>query len=247
MDVDVSGAVPAGERKLARIVRIDAVHPIEKAERVMRADVCGWTVVCKLNEFAPGDLAVYYEIGSIPSLEYAHTAFLQGKPIRTKKIFGVLSQGLLGPLSWLPADVKPEVDLDVTDVLGVTKWVDAEEMQQYVADSTRAAWPSMIPKTDEERIQNVRALPGAFDNRPLVLTQKYDGTSCTFLSLRGVVSVCGRNCELAKAFLVLRRPLSLLTVDADRLLQPTRSTQHYFDMFARYNLVSSRQQGESPA
>ncbi len=196
---DVSGAVPAGGRKLARIVRIDAIRAIEKAERVQCAEVCGWTVVCKLNEFAPGDLAIYYEIGAIPSLTYAHTAFLGGKPIKTKKMFGVLSQGLLGPLSWLPEDVRArvELDMDVTDVLGVTKWVDADEMQQYVADSSRAPWPGVVPKTDEERIQNMRDPRGTFGDRPLVLTQKYDGTSCTFLSLGGQVSVCGRNCKLA--------------------------------------------------
>jgi hypothetical protein len=58
----------------------------------MRAEVCGWDVVCKVDEFRVGDLAVYFEIGSVPSLQNPHTAFLGGRVIKTKKMFGVCSQ-----------------------------------------------------------------------------------------------------------------------------------------------------------
>jgi hypothetical protein len=146
-------------------------------------------VVVKLNEFAVGDLAIYYEIGSVPSATYPHTAFLGGKVIRTRKLCGVVSQGLLGPLSWLPEGYgTPEIDQDVTEVLGVMKWCDAFEMSLYSTpkDDSRASWPPMIPKTDEERIQNVRGVVEMFSvAKEVLLTQKYDGTSCTFVVIAG--------------------------------------------------------------
>jgi hypothetical protein len=40
----VAGTVSGAGRKLARIVRIDSIAPIPKAERVMQATVCGWSI-----------------------------------------------------------------------------------------------------------------------------------------------------------------------------------------------------------
>ncbi len=127
------------------------------------------------------------------------------------------AQGLLGPLSWLDGK---EVVLgsDVTAHLGVMKWVESAEMMQYTGDEdgARAPWPVWVPKTDEERIQNLTSLQEVYGGKTVVLSQKYDGCSATYMALNGDPFVCARNY---------------------RLLAPTKSTQHYFECFAKYDLA----------
>lgn len=52
------------ERKLAKIIIIDAIHPIENADNIEVAQVGGWKVVVKKGEFKPLQKAVYFEIDS---------------------------------------------------------------------------------------------------------------------------------------------------------------------------------------
>ena len=95
-------------RKLASIRKIDAIDPIPGADAIECASVGGWKVVVKKGEFHPGDLAAYFEIDSwIPT---AVAPFLskgkeprvyngvQGERLRTIKLRGQISQGLLLPL-----------------------------------------------------------------------------------------------------------------------------------------------------
>ena len=96
-------------RKLATIRRIDALTPIDGADAIECATVGGWKVVVKKGEYTVGDLAVYCEIDSWIPTELA--AFLskgkeprefegiKGERLRTVKLRGQLSQGLLLPLT----------------------------------------------------------------------------------------------------------------------------------------------------
>lgn len=90
------------ERKLAKIVIIDAIHPIENADSIEVAQVGGRKVVVKKGEFEPLQKAVYFEIDSwIPELvapflfEGKEFNGVKGARLRTKKIRGVISQGLV--------------------------------------------------------------------------------------------------------------------------------------------------------
>ena len=100
------------ERVMARVVRVDAINPIEGADKIDLAQIGGWKVVVKKDEFQVGQLAVYYEIDSwIP---HSVTPFLtkegqfpkvynsvEGQRLRTVKLRGQISQGLLLPMSIL--------------------------------------------------------------------------------------------------------------------------------------------------
>ena len=105
-------------RKLASIVEIESCDPIPDTERLSVATMKGkgWKVVTGRDEFHRGDLAVYFEIDSyLPSGDERY-AFLkdrclkrfvsksgnvlrEGIRIKTIKLRGVISQGLLMPLS----------------------------------------------------------------------------------------------------------------------------------------------------
>lgn len=112
------------ERELAYVVQIDHIVPIEGADRVEVAEVNGWRVMVKKGQFAPGDLAVYFEIDSqVPAQE--PFMFLEPKhfKIKTQKYFKgkVISQGLLMSFKDFGWDENAHIKGDfVTKELGVT-------------------------------------------------------------------------------------------------------------------------------
>lgn len=88
-------------RKLASIRKIDNIFSIPDADFIEGIQVGGWQMISKKGEFKIGDLAVYFEIDSIlPDLPVF--SFLNGNfRIKSKKMRGVVSQGLLIPMSAL--------------------------------------------------------------------------------------------------------------------------------------------------
>ena len=141
------------ERKLATVRQISTISDIPGKDRIALAMVDGWSVIVQKAEFRPGDLCVFFEIDSVlPDAEWC--SFLKDHRIRTMKMAGCLSQGIVFPLSIMenygelicgngdPEDNsiigfyynnKPiyfEVGLDLTDIIGVKKWErqDAEDV-----------------------------------------------------------------------------------------------------------------------
>lgn len=90
------------ERELAYIVKVDAITPMN-ADRLECAHIGGWHCVVGKGEFSVGDPAVYFEIDSkLPEVEpFVSMEFLKSKhyKIKSQKIRGEISQGLLMPLS----------------------------------------------------------------------------------------------------------------------------------------------------
>jgi len=207
-------------RKLATVRRIDDIRYIQDADSIECAVVGGWTVVVKKGDYIVGDLAVYVEIDSwvphdiAPFLskgqEPREYEGIKGERLRTVKLRGQLSQGLLLPLSVVIGREKSgnfeytsEDDLyegeDVSDLLGIVKW--EAPIPAQLAGTVRGPFPSGIPKTDQERIQNLSAELEDWKARRLnwEVTEKLDGTSMTvFLDSNGQFGVCGRNWELAE-------------------------------------------------
>jgi RNA ligase (TIGR02306 family) len=89
-------------RKLASVQEILKVEPINGADAIEVATVLGWHVVVKKGEFKPGDKCLYFEVDSLlpkyPWCEFLFKAEEEYSRIKTRKILGVLSQGLLIPL-----------------------------------------------------------------------------------------------------------------------------------------------------
>lgn len=197
-------------RKLASIRRICNIRPIEGADLIEVATVEGWEcVVSKKDNFQVNDNIVYFEIDSILP-EKPEFEFLRNKKFRIKtiKLKGQVSQGLVMPLSILPKRKKPyELGEDVTEILGVTKYDPEMEKEEEVLKSKkknavikfllRFKWfrkfylknnkpkhifPSWVIKTDEERIQNCTR---TFEihkavNTEFEITEKLDGMSATY-------------------------------------------------------------------
>ena len=115
-------------RKLARIVKIDNLLPIEGADRIEVAQIGGWQVVVKKNEFKKGGFAVYFEIDSwIPNSiapfltkegkEPKEFDGVKGERLKTVKLRKVISQGLLIPVSNFAGITQVKEGLDLTENL----------------------------------------------------------------------------------------------------------------------------------
>jgi RNA ligase (TIGR02306 family) len=192
-------------RALATIREVGGIAPIEDSDFLEIAYVMGWQCVVKKGEFHPGDRAVYFEVDSfLPEQE--RYEFLRkssfrdnedngrGFRIRTMKLRGQLSQGLL-----LPADEFPELNGyalgdDVTDLLGVKKWY----MPEVATGSGTSIGnrPFGIPASDEIRIQSAPDLLDALRGEPYYITTKMDGTSCIVYHIDGKIGCCSRNNEI---------------------------------------------------
>lgn len=193
-------------RHLASVRTVSKIQPIPGADAIEHLAVDGWWVVAKKGEFAVGDLAVYFEIDSwIPhdlapflSGGKAPKDFegIPGARLRTVKLRGALSQGLLLPVSILPEELRV-AGTDVTEHLGVQKWEPEVSLSLRGCapkGSSAGSFPYGIPKTDLERVQNISHLPFG---ETFEVTLKLDGSSCTLLhDLDGKVRVFSRNIEL---------------------------------------------------
>jgi RNA ligase (TIGR02306 family) len=201
-------------RKMASIRRIDGVKPIQDADAIECATVGGWQVVIKKGEFSAGDFAVYCEIDSwIPNelapflskgQEPREYNGVRGERLRTVKLRGQVSQGLLLPLTVLTD--APEntwgnpveyVEGDVSEILNIQKW--EAPIPAQLAGDVEGPFPSYIPKTDQERIQNLSEEFASWQesvDMPWEVSEKLDGSSMTVYFKDGKFGVCSRNWAL---------------------------------------------------
>lgn len=213
-------------RKMAYIVKIDNITPIENADAIEVSHVGGWKVVVKKGEYSVGDLAVYCEIDSwIPHEIFPHLSKgkepreyngVKGEKLRTIKLRGQISQGLLLPLSVMGREyywktivrpnywrkdgiiVKHDVGSDVSEYLNIQKYEPPVPAQ--LRGQIKGNFPSFIPKTDQERIQNCYKHITNPDNEQIwdrvVIEEKLEGSSTTIYYNNGDTGVCSRNLDL---------------------------------------------------
>lgn len=194
-------------RTLASVRTISSLKPIPGADKIELATVDGWECVVKKGEFREGETVVYIEVDSIVP-ERPEFEFLRDRKfrVRTIKLRGQVSQGLVLPMSILPTG-RYTLGSDVTNTLGITKYdpqaqqeaqllQNAKPRNKLVKYMMRFSWyrhlfakpkqkggfPDWITKTDETRVQN---MPAAFEAHRaqgvrFSATEKLDGQSATY-------------------------------------------------------------------
>lgn len=206
-------------RQLASVQRIKAVRPIEGADKIEVADILGWHVVVQKGQFTEGDLCVYCEIDSILPAENEVFAFLEGQRIKTKKLRGVVSQGIAFPIYPLLSDYTDRIteDTDVTEFLKVKKYEPPEPHHKeektnkawymnfalgrwiyfkFFYKPSRGAFPAWIKKTDETRVQILGDILERHKGIKCSVAEKVDGSSITMWMENGKLHVCSRNTEI---------------------------------------------------
>lgn len=179
---------------LARVVRVTGTRRIEKAESIQVYLIPGWQAIDKIGAYQVGDLVIYCMINTVFPSDFAPTSFLKGERLKTKKMLGELSQGLLLPLTVVSRPVTEDEDL--TAELKLRKWVPPAEFDQYDAQdgaTERVKFPDFIPKTDEDRVQNCTKIIPRLAGVPVTMTIKRDGTSTSYVWFQGKFLVGGRN------------------------------------------------------
>jgi RNA ligase (TIGR02306 family) len=199
------------ERKLASVRRISDIQEIPGADMIELAIVDGWKVVVAKNVgHKINDLVVYCEIDSfLPIKEkfeflrkssYKKMGDQEGFRLRTVKLRGQVSQGLILPMSVLydnrslSAFDELTVGDDVTSILEIVKY--EPPIPAELAGKVKGLFPSFIRKTDEERIQNLASEYDEMKKHTYYVTEKLDGSSATFYFNNGEFGVCSRNLEL---------------------------------------------------
>lgn len=204
-------------RKLVTLRQIAAIDPIPNADAIEVATVDGWKVVVKKGEYSIGQRVVYFEIDSVlpkgrEEFEFLMArgckehhcdddTYLLGHRLRTIKLRGQVSQGLVIPIpgDWtlglravLPDYQTFEFDEDLSEVFGVKKY--EQVIPACLAGQQRGNYPRWLPKTDQERVQN------CFNELDLTVNwtieEKIEGSSMTVYHDGETVGVTSRNLDL---------------------------------------------------
>ena len=219
-------------RKLASIRRITDIQPIPGADAIEVCTVDGWKVVAqKAMGYEVGDLVVYLEIDSwvphtIAPFLTKNAAIpkvfngVEGERLKTIKLKGTTSQGLLMPISILDdfgvflggenegvlvtafiwklhsgEILRVEEGTDLTDLLGIQKW--EAPLPAQLAGQAQGMFPTQYaPKTDQERVQNMFREVYSRKDELYEWSLKLDGSSMTVFKIDGVLRVASRNLEL---------------------------------------------------
>ncbi len=189
-------------RKLASIRKISKVLLHSNAEKLGIYIIEGWQVIDQKDRYKEGDTIIYCEIDSFlpvkPEFEflrktsYRKMGVLEGFRLRTIRLRGELSQGLIIPIEVLNNHDHYAVGEDVSEHLDIIKY--EPPIPEHLSGEVLGPFPGYIPKTDEERVQNLDYED--LKAHTYYVTEKLDGSSCTIFLTDGHFGVCSRNLEL---------------------------------------------------
>lgn len=198
---------------LAKVTRIQSIAPIEGKDRIELAKVENYDTVVSKGDFKPGDRCVYIFYDSIlperPEFEFLRkrcwSEKYKGFRIKPMQLGGVVSEGLVMPMSILPEGKYKDGQV-VTDLLGIRLYEPPEPSVSYMGHRapfrekvrrvllkhrlTRpiakkipyipTSYPKGISKSDEENIEALwEDLKGNHDL--WYLTEKMEGQSATYV------------------------------------------------------------------
>jgi RNA ligase (TIGR02306 family) len=122
----------------------------------------------------------------------------KGLRLKTIRLRGQLSQGLLLPLNMFPDVNFVDKDKDYSEDIGVIKW--EQPIPACLGGDVEGMFPtSLMPKTDQERIQNLSKWFDKYKDIIFEETEKLDGSSCTIYWNEDKFGVCSRNLDLTES------------------------------------------------
>lgn len=177
-------------RKLASIQRILEVKDIEKSETLAVVSVLGWKVVVRREDnYKVGELVIYFELDSIlpriPEFEFMEQS---NYILRSMRLRGQLSQGLVWKTDILPNDLELTEGMDVTEILGVQKH--QEVISDVMLGKSKGFHPTTVRKSGEIRVQSMPELLAEFQGLMVAETTKIEGETASFIEHNGQIDVC---------------------------------------------------------
>lgn len=243
-------------RKLASIQTINNILPIEGSDFIEQVQVLGWNLVTKKGEFSINDKCIYIEIDSVvkesPDFEFLRKYKFR---VKTQKIRGVISQGLVIPLSMFNISENTPEGTDVTELLGITKYLTPSEREEFtnqerlikieknrlkkfmmryswfrrlfLSRTSKSGFPYWISKTDEERIQKIPHVLEQFKDKEVYITEKidYQSGSWTCKMINNTTPIIGK-----------LLPKKLLFVVCSRNMTNNDKNSLYWKIATKYNI-----------
>jgi len=195
--------------KLATFEIISEILPIEGADRIEIARVQGWQSVIRKGAYKVGDKVIFVPIDTVlPPAEWNKHLWDKNDPtkpirVRSVKLKGVVSQGLIFPSSLVSAQEiwdhmdDPDEDVSIAGMLGITKY--EKPIPARLAGEVKGDFPThLVSKTDEDNLKsNIAVLDELRSAATVICRTKKDGTSGSFIKeADGTFRVCSRNLEL---------------------------------------------------
>jgi RNA ligase (TIGR02306 family) len=227
---------------MATIEVIKEINDHPNADVIELAKVRGWQCVVRKGDFSAGDKVVFCEIDSwipndlAPFLSKGDCVRdyngIKGNRLRTVRLRGEISQGLVLPIDKTEGLADRAVGEDVSKELNIVKW--EPEIPASLSGVVVGQFPThIVPKTDEERVQNIFE---SIDKEDLwEVSIKIDGSSMTIIHFEEEIRVCSRNLELKFS----KENESNTFVTMTRLLKEKiiKLSDEFFKMFGHKNFA----------
>ncbi len=178
-------------------------HP--NADTLSIAKVGGWQAVVRTKDFINETLGVYVPLDAIAAENHPLLSFLQGKKVKTCKLRGELSQGVLLPWTKVVAHFKNDLKMsdesltklsfegkDLAPVLRIKRWVDTST--KFVTGDAEAPHEKFHKYTDIENIKNFSNIIPLGEK--VHISEKLHGTSARFAYIDGKFMLGSRNIQL---------------------------------------------------
>ena len=189
------------ERNFVTLRKIEHIEPIEGAERVELAFVDGWRCVIPKNQYAIGEEILFIEAdAALKNVNDERVDFLKKTSykcwkkdnvvlaeclrIKTIKLAGQFSQGVVFKLSVFMDEINKAANntTSLDEALNIVHYDElSDEMRAIInpenAMKARGTFPSFVPKTDEERLQNLTNYFEKYKEKEFEVSIKYDGSS----------------------------------------------------------------------
>ena len=161
-------------------------HPNPEVEKLEVAKIKAWSVVVPKGQYKEGDLVVFICIDSILP-DDGKFEFMRKQKFRVwnARFKGYPSQGLVQPISILSDVIDYPVNIglgdDVSELLGITKY--EKPLDVSVSGEQQCHFPThFISISDELNLLGYPEALNELDGKEVVVTQKADGSSTTFIN-----------------------------------------------------------------
>lgn len=192
-------------------------HP--NADSLSIAKIKGWQCVVRTLDFETRNvlfmdlnLGVYVPLDMIADKDHPLLNFLEGKRVKTKKLRGEVSQGVLLPLEKVLATylIKkfPEEGDDLTEILQLKRWeppVDLKDLLKTKEQKADIPRPDYLDRyTDIENIRNWNQIFQEGDQ--VIVTEKIHGSNFGAALISGKFYIASRNRVLRTEPVTVRKP-----------------------------------------
>jgi RNA ligase (TIGR02306 family) len=177
--------------KIASIEKVVGIARHPNADKLEFATVLGYQCIVPKGLYAVGDLVILIQPDTVlPEVEWSEIyRKFSKKRVKAIRLRGEWSFGIVEQLALLPPDTEIAEGTEVGALLDIIKY---EPPLPSDLDA-KGGLPYHLPKTDEERYQNLPIED--FLGKTVDITLKVDGQSFTAYYKDGEFGVCGRTME----------------------------------------------------